>query len=305
MALATTLLLVVNATYAEEGPPVCIKTASDGSLVAVPGPCPDQLGGTVRDEARSSAERGSPSSAYSTSSPPTSSIRSSTTGTSAPRPLQVQNEITRIALVSREDEALQQFEVLVSHGIQIQDPLIRIFHNRNADPRERWVAGRALGRISSEASAAALMKGLKDKDPMVRIAAARGLQEQRNPRARAALRGALNDKGAVVRAAMVDALGYVGTQSDAAIIAEQLTAPANFHKGQSLFVRPHAATTLGRLGGDVAIQALISVADDTDPDTRAAARDALLRLSGRTTVPRGGGSVQQRWAAYFGQTHTD
>jgi HEAT repeat protein len=198
-----------------------------------------------------------------------------------------------------EARAMEAFEDLVAMGEPAVAPLIRVYQDAKADPRTRWVAGRALGRLAYAASTDALIAGLRDPQPMARVAAARALQDQGQRRAVPALVKALDDPGAIVRAAVIDALGTLGSSREAKAVAAQLTDSKNFIRQQGLFVRTHAAAALGRLGGPDAIEALIEVVEDRDKETRAAAQASLFTLSGRSTTPSGAGGEKARWQAWW------
>ncbi len=217
----------------------------------------------------------------------------------APRGPATRDVVARIAGPGDESAALDLFESLVAQGADIVPALVTVFHDGKSPYEQRWVAGRALGRIPCEASLNALTRGLSDKASLVRMAAAAGLKDLGSRSAVPFLVDALDDEAAMVRAAVLDAIGELGTQREVQVVAQELTSPHNFVKGNGIFVRAHAVRALQNLGDTSAVPALISVADDPDPATREAARDALLKLTGRTTVPPGEGTVGERWRRWW------
>jgi hypothetical protein len=309
LGLLLSWLPVLAADAADEDTPICIK--GSGSLSMTPGDCPeeeDMPGSQKASGNRSTSPKSGPTSttpaATSTSKVGNLKEESGTIprhrASTAPAPTGlIADTVKDIALGSDEKRSLEQFEQLVARGDGIVPDLIAVYDNSNVDSRVRWVAARALGRLPNSDSTRALLAGLGDPDGFVRVASIKALQDQRETRARPQLLKLLNDKGAVVRSAAIDALAVVGTAKDSAAIAAQLTDPDNFFKGQSLFVRAHAATALGELGGPGAVEALISVVEDPDPVLREAAEAALRKLSGLEETPAGRGGPRDRWAAWW------
>lgn len=211
----------------------------------------------------------------------------------------MQIRLKAMAMSGDERESLQTFEALISEGAQNIEPLAALYLNRREDTRIRWIAGRALGRLYSRRSVEVLQAGFRDPVAMVRLAAIKGAQDMGDRVFLSDLVTALDDKAAVVRAGALDALAGLGTQAEVSAVIAQLQAPQNFNRGKGIFVRPHAVTTLGRLGGPEATQALIEALEDRDPETQEAARKALLQLSGRSGSPSGNGSERERWQRWW------
>ncbi|MFM7203606.1 MAG: HEAT repeat domain-containing protein [Myxococcota bacterium] len=281
--------------------PVCIKSIGD-RLVAIPGDCPDELAPPK------GAQRPLPPGATRaprTSAPSPKSSTPSEEATpltpSAPRSdiQRMQIRLKAMAMSGDERESLQTFEALISEGAQNIEPLAALYLNRREDTRIRWIAGRALGRLYSRRSVEVLQAGFRDPVAMVRLAAIKGAQDMGDRVFLSDLVTALDDKAAVVRAGALDALAGLGTQAEVSAVIAQLQAPQNFNRGKGIFVRPHAVTTLGRLGGPEATQALIEALEDRDPETQEAARKALLQLSGRSGSPSGNGSERERWQRWW------
>lgn len=298
--------------------PVCIKMVGD-KLVAVPGDCPDEFaeslkksgekaGANQKSGSRNATQKRSTSESYDTASNTQGNPRIvSGTSPGVARPVdaaelqQVRASLRAMAKGADEQLALQDFETFVGRGTVVVEPTAVVYLDKKEDARVRWIAGRALGRIYSRASVDALIRGMKDPVPLVRIAAVRGAQELGDRRMLPALEAALDDKAAVVRADVLDTLATLGTRDQVPAIIRQLNAPRNFNRGKGIFVRPHAADALGKLGGPEAIQALIETVHDRDPDTRAAARSALLTLTQRSAPPPGPGSEQERWQKWWNE----
>lgn len=312
VAFAALAAFLTVPLLAGEEEPLCISDAS-GQLELSAGNCPAFETTAMRPARPASSRFDAAPRGDSGSRPPAGSEVSRaaslpgnemarsperTTRDAASRGESLSDKLLRIATASDEQAAMADFEELVAMGEPVVGSIIQVYRDANSDPRARWVAGRALGRIPSQASSDALIAGLKDAQPMARVAAARGLQDLGERRAVPALVKALNDPGAVVRAAVLDTLGTLGSSAEVKPVLAELSAPHNFIRGKGLFVRAHAATTLGKLGGDEAIDALIDLLDDRDEDTRVAARAALRSVTGRSTTPPGAGSEKERWKAW-------
>lgn len=286
---------------ADDQQPVCIKSMGD-RLVAIPGDCPDELAppkGAQRPMPAGSerAPRATPSPRVTT---PASEPAAATTSRAPRADVQrMQVRLKAMAMSSDERESLQTFEALIAEGVQNVEPLAALYLNRREDTRIRWIAGRALGRLSSRRSVEVLQQGFREPIAMVRLAAIKGAQDMGDRIFLPELVAALDDKAAVVRAEALDALAGLGTQAEVPAVIAQLQSAQNFNRGKGIFVRPHAVTTLGRLGGAEATQALIEALEDRDPVTQDAARRALLQLSGRSSSPSGTGSERERWQRWW------
>lgn len=293
--------------WGEEGdPPVCIMNEGD-QLVVRPGPCPELMRTGPAEAQRASGESVEPASSAEPASLRTTSGAASAREQvwqdphpeGALTPGQLRAALVEMATASSEDLGLQAFEALVARGPQIVPGVASVFLDGKEDPRVRWVAGRALGRLPSSQSLVALEKGFKESVPLVRVASVKAATELSARALLPAIEGAVGDKAAVVRAAALDGVAVLGSRAHVSLVAGQLKDPRNFAKGKSIFVRTHAVSALGRLGGHEAIEALVSVADDPDADVRDATREALLRASGRSTVPSGAGSASERWKTWL------
>ncbi len=125
------------------------------------------------------------------------------------------------------------------------------------DPRARERAVYSLARLRAPAGAAALLTALQDRDPAVRVAAARGVVRALVDTARLDPRGAtdrlrtlLGDRDAPVRILALRSLASFRDSTVAPDVVPLLT-------DADLGVQVQAESTLGALGGGVAIAALM------------------------------------------------
>jgi cyclophilin family peptidyl-prolyl cis-trans isomerase/HEAT repeat protein len=168
------------------------------------------------------------------------------------------------------------------------------------DPVVRWHALYALGRLRVPKGAAVLVGGLRDVDPRVRAAAARGITR------------ALLDSAGVPWSSVADGLRALLSDSVSGVQINALRTLATFHDSSlALSVAPHindadvnvavqAETTLGVLGGSVAVTALRPRAQSAVFALRRQALIALAQADSAAGVAAAAGVVADadwRWRA--------
>jgi peptidyl-prolyl cis-trans isomerase B (cyclophilin B) len=160
----------------------------------------------------------------------------------------------------------------------------------NPDPEIRQRAAIALGRIAAPQAIPLLYKALHSEDSIVRGAAifaigeiadrevCRSQYRNSDPRIAAAILPFLGDESLAVRVRTVEALGKIGSGTEASGIIRQLEQFR--YDGQPIeraFI-VHSITALARLNHPSAIPVLEKYAAASDPEFQWRAMDALARL---------------------------
>jgi len=164
---------------------------------------------------------------------------------------------------------------------------------KNADPKVRQWAAVALGRIASPDALPLLYKALKTGDTALRAASAFAIgeiEDRKNPEkplsisdseAVAELMRVLDDPAIIVRMRAVEALGKIGSHSEAVEIARRLE---SFHfagtPAERAYLRASIAA-LYRLGDPIGRPAIERFADSSDEDIRKRSLDALIRIDSK------------------------
>ena len=150
-------------------------------------------------------------------------------------------------------------------------------YSDDPDPVVRWHALYSLGRLRAPKGAAALVGGLQDADPRVRAAAARGITRVLLDSARIqwksvadGLRPLLQDSASAVR---INALRALATFHDSSLAAGVVP----LIRDVDVNVAVQAETTLGVMGGPVAVAALTPRAQNAVFALRRQALIAWLR----------------------------
>ncbi len=152
----------------------------------------------------------------------------------------------------------------------------------SADPRERWVAVRVLGRVASPPAVGVLRDLLADPVPAIRAAAAAAAADAGRAELAEPVAVLLEDRATLVRTAAADALGALRQPIAVPRLERALGDPTNTYRGQSLWVRRHLVEALGAIGDPSALPALIGCLDDGDPEVASAALRSLERVTGLT-----------------------
>lgn len=147
----------------------------------------------------------------------------------------------------------------------------------SADVRESAIADAASSRF--EMAADEIEKALHDPAPRVRRQAAAALARVGGPSAAEALAHQLVEHPDLVEEETLETLGRIGRPEDVAVIIPYLDSLRPI-------LRRAAAHALGRLGGELAVPALLeAVRTQTDPDVRRSALQALRGLDAQETGP--------------------
>jgi HEAT repeat protein len=170
---------------------------------------------------------------------------------------------------------------------------------KSPTPELRARAAQALAGIADPSTNAGLIAALKDPDPSVRRAAAAALGFENNAAAVQPLIAALSDLDGSVASAAADALAHIGEPARSAL-ANALSAASDtvaFYAAQALGEQGQSAVAavqqetarspraqrwavvaLGSMGGQQAVSALQQIAQNADPETQEAARQALKKI---------------------------
>lgn len=181
-----------------------------------------------------------------------------------------------------EPVAQAHFDRLVAMGKNALPTLALVYRDPSSTDFENWVSARAMGHIGGEGAVNTLMQGLEEKRIIMRLGAVSGLAMLKDDRSVPPLEKALFDQAMTVRAAAADALGGLGSRTSSKALVESLNLPANYHQGQSLFVREHIVLALGNVGSIAGIAALVGVLEDSDPRIAFAATRSLTQITGIT-----------------------
>ncbi len=181
-----------------------------------------------------------------------------------------------------EPVAQAHFDRLVAMGKNALPTLALVYRDPKSSDFENWVSARAMGRIGGDGAVNTLITGLEAKRIIMRLGAVSGLAMLKDERSVSPLEKALFDQAMTVRAAAADALGGLATRTSSKALVESLNLPANYHQGQSLFVREHIVLALGNVGSIGGIDALVGVLEDKDPRIAFAATKSLTQITGIT-----------------------
>jgi len=205
---------------------------------------------------------------------------------------EVESRLAEITLVGvPEDVAQEAFNEIVAMGATATPELVAIYESSTETDHRRWVSARALGHIGGRTATETLLRGLQAREFIMRMGAASALGVLQGDEARMALEEALFDPSMEVRCTAADGLADMGHPSSSLPLARALTTPDSFHRGKSLPVRGHIVIALGATGGETAIEALITVLDDSDDALRAMTVKALEEASGANPSGRIGNGV--------------
>jgi hypothetical protein len=165
----------------------------------------------------------------------------------------------------------------------------------HADPKVRREAVRALAQIRGLEASRALIAALhSERDPELTLAIVAALGESKDLAAVPALvkllKGtAIRDDHAPLLEAVIEALGRIGSLEALPALKKALDASSLFHKDAVRRVRLKAASALGRLGGESAMQALARYARPGEDPVRQACTAVLKSLldnHGKPVEPR-------------------
>jgi len=179
-----------------------------------------------------------------------------------------------------EAERLAAFEAAAAQGHG--DAVRELALDASADPRERWVAIRVLGRVGSPPAVEALQRLLADPSAAIRAAAVAAAADTGRADLAEPVAALLEDPATLVRTAAADALAVFRQPRTVPYLERALDDPTNTYRGQSLWVRRHLVAAMGAIGDGSALPALIRCLDDRDPAVSGAALRALEQVTGLT-----------------------
>jgi len=164
----------------------------------------------------------------------------------------------------------------------------------NTYPEVRQWSAIALGRIASPRALPLLYKSLKTGDTAVRAASAFAIGEIEdrglpvsvpNPEAVTELIRALDDHSIIVRMRAVEALGKIGSHSEAVEIVGRLKSfPFRLTPTEREYFRS-SITALGKLGDPIARPVIERLADSSDRDIKGRALEALIHIGSKASDP--------------------
>jgi HEAT repeat protein len=192
-----------------------------------------------------------------------------------------------------EPERLAAFDAAVAQGYG--DAVVDLALDASADPRERWVAIRVLGRVPSPPAVGALRRLLADPAAAIRAAAAAAAADTGRADLAEPVAALLEDPATLVRTASADALGTFRQPRTVPYLERALGDPTNTYRGQSLWVRRHLVAALGAIGDRSALPTLVRCLDDGDPQVAQAALRALEQVTGLSWA-EGRDTAQEREA---------
>jgi HEAT repeat protein len=175
-------------------------------------------------------------------------------------------------------------------------PLIELARSVDADPRQRWVAIRLLGKANSALAVECLDQLLKDEAPSIRTATVMALADTHRADVAERVAGLLEDPAIIVRAAAADALGSLRESRSVPYLLQALEHPSNNYRGSSLWVRRHYVEALGSIADKSANRVLVRLLDDPDEVVRAASLTALEKVNGFSWAD--GRSVEEQKQAW-------
>ena len=160
------------------------------------------------------------------------------------------------------------------------DDLMVLARDPDADPRQRWVAIRVLGRHNGPAAVDTLLTLIDDDMSGIRAAAVSALGDTLGYSVAEKVAGKLEDPAVMVRAAAADALAAMGDSRTLPYLARALNDPTNHYRGSSLWVRRHYVDAVTSIGTKQSLPILASCLQDTDPDVVSAAISGLDKMNG-------------------------
>jgi HEAT repeat protein len=210
-----------------------------------------------------------------TTAPPSAPKRVETVPPSADTAERIRKIIASIPPANDYPAELDRIVEIGSQGVPV---LIPIFEDASAPWQSRWIAGMALGRLSTAAACRALERGISDPLFLVRMASIQALSRSGDRSAGPLLRKALSDPALVVRSAAVESLERIRDRQAVPDLIRELSAPRNFHRGRSLWIREQIIGALGTIGEEGAIRPLLTVLRESEMGLRLCACSALARI---------------------------
>ncbi len=144
---------------------------------------------------------------------------------------------------------------------------------------KRWKSLMLYSQLRKKESFAELEKASQRSEWFLRSAALTAAQVHLEPeKARPILEKSLFDKALVVRSLAVELLAQSLTDSSRALFWQELDKPYNFHKNQSLWIRPQLAKALANKAHPDEKSKWQTLAKDKDPQIKLIAKNALKKL---------------------------
>ena len=151
-------------------------------------------------------------------------------------------------------------------GPENYQEFVKLMFNKSESMQNRWSALMTVAKVGGIDSVPELELALQDPEWFMRNAAILALSHIDTELAKTWARKLLSDKSLLVRSAAVRVLVHLNDQSSTALLWEKLSAPENFRKGHSLFIRKQIVQGLGRLekpGQEIKFLGLLKNVDST------------------------------------------
>ncbi len=179
-----------------------------------------------------------------------------------------------------EDARMALFDSLVAGYPGNRESLVEVAQNKDAPPRERWVAIRVLGKTGSRSVEPVVLSLLQDPRPTVRVAALSAIGDLKPTHVTERVSRGLEDPALVVRGTAADTLGILKDAAAIPALEKALADPTNYYRGQSVWARSRFVLAMGSIGSKQAFGALSLALSDEDPQVVDSALVALRRIVG-------------------------
>ena len=190
-------------------------------------------------------------------------------------------DIVRAANADLEESVrLAAFDDIVGDYDQNAEQIQSLAQDDEADPRQRWVAVRVLGR-SGDSEIGEVLRGLCEDDrPTIRVAAISALGDTQGRNTARFISGYLDDPALVVRATAADTLALLRDPTTVGALEQAMLDRSNYYRGQSVWARKRYVLAMGAIGSRLAFPALGRALEDEDQAVVDATLIALRQIVG-------------------------
>jgi len=171
--------------------------------------------------------------------------------------------------------------------------LIRISRSSTETMQTRWRALTLASSLKPDKVLPELELAIRSPEWFMRNAALISLEMYHSKRAEVAAQNLLKDKALVVRSAAVQVLGRRMTPQTRDLFWEQMSAPINFRRKQSLWIRGEMLSLLAEKPEARETGLFVKSLKDTDPKIQASAVNALEKLT-QSTLGKTGLAVSEK-----------
>jgi len=171
-------------------------------------------------------------------------------------------------------------EIALQKANEIYPELIQIAKSEKQEMNIRWKALTLAAYIGKDRALPELASALKSKEWFMRNAALISLKSYHPLKAQAAARDLLKDKALVVRSAAAEVLGNQPDAQSRDLLWEELYAPYNYRRKQSLWIRQQILKQLAENPQAKESVLFTKALKETDQDIYGSAVAALEKLTG-------------------------